>query len=204
MTEAEAMRLLQETGAVQDGHFVLSSGLHSARYFQCAQVLQYPERTERLCKALAERMADLKAGVVAGPAFGGIIVAYELARQLGVRSIFAERENGRMTFRRGFDVARGERAIIAEDVITTGGSVMEVAAALQSLGAEVVGIAVLLDRRGGADPGEALPRSAIPPSGITGIRLEALAHATVETYSPQACPLCARGLAVTKPGSRRV
>ena len=188
MTEAEAMQLLRDTGAVQDGHFVLSSGLHSARYFQCAQVLQHPEHTERLCKALAQRMADLRAGVVAGPAFGGIIVAYELARQLGVRSIFAERENGRMTFRRGFGVTPGERAIVAEDVITTGGSVMEVAAVLRSLGAEVVGIAVLLDRTGGAD---------------LGVRVEALARATVETYTPDACPLCAQGLAVAKPGSRR-
>jgi orotate phosphoribosyltransferase len=188
MTEAEAMELLQATGAVQDGHFVLSSGLHSARYFQCAQVLQYPQHTERLCRELGQRMADLRPAVVAGPAFGGIIVAYELARQLGVRSIFAERENGRMTFRRGFIVAPGERAIVAEDVITTGGSVMEVAAALRSLGAEVVGVAALLDRSGGAD---------------LGVRTEALARAAVENYTPEACPLCAQGLAVSKPGSRR-
>jgi len=189
MTEAEALRLLEETGAIQDGHFILSSGLHSGRYFQCAQAFQHPAHAERLCRALARRLDDAKVEVVVGPAVGGIIVAYELARQLGVRSIFAERQDGEMTLRRGFAVAPGERAVIAEDVITTGGSVLEVASLLRSLGAEVVSIAALLDRTGGVD---------------LGVRLEALARVTVETYSPDSCPLCARGLAASKPGSRTV
>jgi orotate phosphoribosyltransferase len=187
MTEAEVIQLLRDTGAIQDGHFVLSSGLHSGRYFQCALVLQYPEHTQRLCRELAHRLAGIEAQVVAGPAFGGIIVAYDLARQLGIRAIFAERQDGRMTFRRGFAVAAGERAIVAEDVITTGGSVLEVAEALRSLGAAVVGVAALLDRSGGVD---------------LGVRLEALAHVTVETYTPDSCPLCARQVALSKPGSR--
>jgi len=187
MTEAEVLQLLTDTGAIQDGHFILSSGLHSGRYFQCAQVLQYPEHTERLCKELAHRLAGIEAELVAGPAFGGIIVAYELARQLGIRSIFAERQDRRMTFRRGFAVAPGARAIIAEDVITTGGSVLEVAAALRSLGAQVLCVAALLDRSAGVD---------------LGVRLEALAHATAETYAPESCPLCARQVALSKPGSR--
>jgi orotate phosphoribosyltransferase len=189
MTEAEALRILEETGAVQDGHFVLSSGLHSGRYFQCAQVLQYPEHTERLCKELALRLRDLAPQVVSGPAFGGIIVAYEVARQLGVRSVFAERENGRLTLRRGFAIAPGERVVIVDDVITQGGSVLESAELVRSRGGEVVGAGVILDRSGGVD---------------FGMRIEALARVAVENYSPESCPLCARGVALAKPGSRTV
>ncbi|HUT75413.1 MAG TPA: orotate phosphoribosyltransferase [Armatimonadota bacterium] len=187
MTEAEVLRILAECGAIQDGHFVLSSGLHSGRYFQCAQVLQYPQHTARLCKELALRLRGANAQVVAGPAFGGIIVAYELARQLGVRAVFAERQEGKLTFRRGFSLAPGERVVIADDVITKGTSLTENADLARSLGAEIVGAGVILDRSGSAD---------------FGLRLEALAHATVDNYAPESCPLCARGLAPAKPGSR--
>jgi len=189
MMEGEVLRILGESGAVQDGHFVLSSGLHSGRYFQLAQVLQYPQQTELLCNELALRLGDAQAQVVAGPAFGGIIVAYELARQLGVRSIFAERRDGRMTLRRGFTVEAGERVLIADDVVTKGGSVLDVAELVRSLGAEVVGAGVIVDRSGGVE---------------FGMRLEALAHVQVENYSPESCPLCARGLALSKPGSRNI
>lgn len=189
MTDAEVLRMLEETGAARDGHFVLSSGLHSGRYFQCAQVLQYPEQTERLCQKLALRVGELGAQVVAGPAFGGIVVAYELARQLGVRSVFAERENDRLAFRRGFTVSPGERVLIADDVITKGGSVLESAELVRACGGEVVGAGVILDRSGGVD---------------FGMRIEALARVTVENYSPDSCPLCARGVALVKPGSRSV
>ncbi len=187
MTQAQVLRIFERSGGMQEGHFVLSSGLHSGRYFQAALVLQHPAHTERLCAELAARLRDARSQVVAGPAFGGIIVAYELARQLGVRAIFAERQDGRLTFRRTLGVQPGERVLIADDVITKGGSVLETAALVRSVGGEVVGAGVLVDRSGGAD---------------FGMRLEALAHVTVENYSPDSCPLCARRVPLSKPGSK--
>lgn len=184
----EVLELFRQTGAFLEGHFQLSSGLHSAKYLQCALVLQHPRHAETLGRALAAA-AGAGADVVVSPAMGGLIIGHEVARALGVRHIFTERDaERRMTLRRGFAVQPGERALIVEDVITTGGSTMEVAGLLRRLGAEVAAAASIIDRSGGtADLG--VPRTA-------------LATLTVEAWAPQDCPLCRRGEPVSKPGSR--
>lgn len=186
---AEAiLDLFRETGAFLEGHFQLSSGLHSPKYLQCALVLQHPRHAERLGRALAARIG-LGADVVVSPAMGGLIIGHEVARALGVRHIFAERDAARrMALRRGFAVRSGERAVIVEDVITTGGSSLEVAELLRGLGAEVVGAASIIDRSGGA--------------ADLGVPRVALATLDVETWRPEQCPLCGRGLPLDKPGSR--
>lgn len=184
----EVLDLFRRTGAFLEGHFQLSSGLHSPRYLQCALVLQHPQHAETLGRALAEA-AGAQADLVASPALGGLIIGHEVARALGVRHIFAERDaQRRMTLRRGFAVQPGERALIVEDVITTGGSTMEVAELLRGLGAEVVAAASIIDRSGGA--------------AELGVPRVALATLTVETWLPGDCPLCRSGSAVVKPGSR--
>jgi len=184
----EVLELFRKTGAFLEGHFQLSSGLHSAKYLQCALVLQHPRHAETLGRALAAAVGA-GADVVVSPAMGGLIIGHEVARALGLRHIFAERDaERRMTLRRGFAVQPGERALIVEDVITTGGSTMEVAGLLRRLGAEVAAAASIIDRSGGtADLG--VPRTA-------------LATLTVEAWAPQDCPLCRRGEPVSKPGSR--
>lgn len=188
LAEAEFLRLLWETGALLEGHFLLSSGLHSSRYIQCAKLLQHPKLAGRVGAALAEK-ANIFGPVeaVVGPAIGGIIVAHELARALGARGMFTERERGKMSLRRGFQVESGERVLIAEDVVTTGRSSAEVARVVEAQGGQVVGIACLVDRRGA---GELL----FPC--ISLIKME------IETYPPDACPLCQQGLPLQKPGSR--
>ncbi|MGQ9916221.1 MAG: orotate phosphoribosyltransferase [Bryobacteraceae bacterium] len=184
----QVLDLFRRTGAFLEGHFQLSSGLHSPGYLQCALVLQHPEYAERLGRELAGRLG-VAADVVVSPAMGGLIIGHEVARALGVRHIFAERDAARqMTLRRGFHVGSGERAVIVEDVITTGGSSLEVANLLRGLGAVVVGAASIIDRSGGtADLG--VPRVALATIGI-------------ETWRPEECPLCGRGIPVEKPGSR--
>lgn len=186
----EIMKVLGETGAMLTGHFLLTSGRHSDRYFQCAQVLQHPRHAERLCRELAGRFAGQGATAVIGPAMGGIIVSYEVARALGVKSLFAERENGVMTLRRGFAIEPREIVLVVEDVITTGGSVREVIAAVRRLGGEVAGAGVLIDRSGGrAD---------------LGVRTEALLTMEAVSYAPEECPLCRAGIPAVKPGSRKI
>lgn len=186
--EEEVLDLFRRTGAFLEGHFQLSSGLHSPKYLQCALVLQHPQHAERLGRALAGRLSTA-AEVVVSPAMGGLIIGHEVARALGVRHIFAERDAARrMTLRRGFQVRRGERAVIVEDVITTGGSSLEVADLLRGLGAEVVGAASIVDRSGGAVD--------------LGVPRVALATLAVETWRPEECPICRRGLPLDKPGSR--
>lgn len=188
MLAEEVLDLFRRTGAFLDGHFQLSSGLHSPKYLQCALVLQHPEHAERLGRELAGRLG-VAAEVVVSPAMGGLIIGHEVARALGVRHIFAERDAARqMTLRRGFHVGRGERAVIVEDVITTGGSSLEVADLLRGLRAEVVGAASIIDRSGGA--------------ADLGVPRVALATLAVEAWPPEQCPLCRRGLPVDKPGSR--
>jgi orotate phosphoribosyltransferase len=182
------MEILRQTGVLREGHFLLSSGLHSDRYFQCAQVLQYPERTAELCAMLARRFQGQGIQVVVAPAIGGIVVGYELARALGARSIFAEREEGRMTLRRGFAIEPGERALVCEDVITTGGSAREVAELVRAEGGVAVGVAAFVDRSAG--------------KAEFGAPLEALVSIEVATYAPEACALCRQGIPVVKPGSR--
>jgi len=183
------LEVFREAGALLEGHFLLSSGLHSPKYLQCALVLQDPARAERLCSRLARAFADDRVETVVGPAMGGILVAYELARALGATAIFAEREEGRMRLRRGFRIEPGERVLLAEDVVTTGGSLREVLALVREAGAEVVGVAALVDRTSGRDPAFGMP-------------LTALVQLDVPTHVPEECPLCREGVPVVKPGSR--
>ena len=182
---------LQQEDALLHGHFRLSSGLHSDTYVQCARFLRRPELAAAAAAELAARIAaaGLQPDVVLGPAMGGIVIGYELARQLGVPGIFTERDaDGRMSLRRGFAIAPGERVVIAEDVVTTGKSTLEVAKVLREMGAEVLAVASLIDRTGGAG-GLDFPHFALLPVAAA-------------TYEPAACPLCAAGVSVVKPGSR--
>jgi len=187
MTQEEVLSLFRETDALLDGHFLLSSGLHSPHYFQCAKVLQHPRHAERLCAEIAGRFREWSVQVVIAPALGGIVVGQEVGRQLGARTIFAERHEGALLLRRGFEIFRGERVLVCEDVITTGGSVAEVLAIVRSSGGEVVGIGAIVDRSGGR---------------IAFENCYATVTLDVKTYRPQQCPLCAEGIPVVKPGSR--
>lgn len=151
MTSDEVLNLFRKTGALLEGHFVYASGRHGRQFLQAARVLQYPEETGRLCAALAHYFADSKVDVVCGPATGGILLAYETARHLGCRSVFAEKnEDGGMAVKRGFHLAPGTRCLVVEDIITTGGSVQKTIDHLAGRGAEVIGVGVLVDRSGGA------------------------------------------------------
>jgi len=186
---SSTLDLFRRTGAYLRGHFRLTSGLHSPEYLQCALVLQYPEHAERLGRELAALLRnERQVGVVAAPAIGGLTIGHEVARALGARFIFTERENGKMVLRRGFSVAEGETAVVVEDVVTTGGSSREVIEVLRAAGADVVGAGSIIDRSGGhADIGA--PRVAL-------CTLQAI------TYAPESCPLCRDGIPLTKPGSR--
>ena len=187
MTEAEVKKLLEETNAIMTGHFLLTSGLHSPHYVEKFNVLQHPEYTEKLCKAMAEKFKDSKIDTVVGPVTGGVILAHEVGKALGTRAIFTERENGKMTFRRGFALEKGERVLIVEDIVTTGGSVKEVIDVVKSEGGVPVAVSVLVDRSGGkADFGD--------------VPFTALLKMDVETYSPENCPLCKDGVPMTKRG----
>jgi orotate phosphoribosyltransferase, Thermus family len=196
-TQSEpVLALFEETGGYLRGHFRLTSGLHSPEYLQCAKVLQYPKYAQQIASDLAEalRLQNLAEAVdlVVSPAMGGLIIGHEVARALGVRFQFTERDTatGRMTLRRGFTVEPGERAIIIEDVVTTGGSTREVRELLESQGVVVLSAGSIIDRSSGtADVG--VPRAA-------------LATLNVVTYQPDNCPLCAQGIPVVKPGSRAV
>lgn len=185
------MEMFRDSGALLEGHFLLTSGRHSNQYMQCARVLQYPVYASRLGEELARRYRDEKVEVVIGPAMGGIVVAQEVARALGgsVRSLFTEREDGKMALRRGFSLTPGEKVLVVEDVITTGGSVQEVMDLVNQLGGDVVGVGVLVDRSGG--------EVKFKP------RLEAVLTMSIETYPPENCPLCKKGQPAVKPGSRK-
>jgi len=185
----EVIERFKRTGALLEGHFVLTSGLHSSRYLQCALVLQYPAEAAAFGCALAAKFQGQRIETVAAPAIGGIVIGHEVARALGARSIFTEREAGRMTLRRGFSVRAGEGVLVVEDVITTGGSTRETIEAIRAAGARVVGAASMIDRSGGrADVG--VPRIA-------------LATLDVPALAPAACPACAQGIPAVKPGSRK-
>ena len=190
MKEAEVKQLFIDTGAILEGHFLLTSGLHSPLYVEKFQVLQYPEHTAALCKALAERFIQDNVELVIGPITGGILLAHEVGKNLGTRAIFTERENGRMTLRRGFVIKPGERVLIVEDIITTGGSVQEVVEVVRAHGGIPVGVGILVDRSGGTVD--------------FGIPHQALLHLTVNTYSADTCPLCAKDQLITKRGSRKL
>lgn len=180
--------LFRRVGALLDGHFRLTSGLHSTGYLQCALVLQHPREAETCGAAIADRVRRLDAQVVLSPALGGIVIGQEVARALGVRAIFAERQDGTLTLRRGFTLAPGERVLVIEDVVTTGGSTRETIAVARAAGAQVVGAAAIIDRSGGQQ-------------GLD-VPFQALATVALPTYQPESCPLCAAGQPVVKPGSR--
>jgi orotate phosphoribosyltransferase len=186
----EVIERFRRTGALLEGHFILSSGLHSSVYLQCALVLQHPPEAEAFGRALADRFRDESIETIAAPAIGGLIIGYEVARSLGAGFIWTERDAaGRMTLRRGFTVHEGETILVVEDVITTGGSTRETIAALNSAGARVIGAASIIDRSAGrADVG--VPR-------------HALATLDVPALAPDACVPCARGEQAIKPGSRK-
>jgi orotate phosphoribosyltransferase len=188
MDQDAVLDLFRKSGALLEGHFRLSSGLHSERYLQSALVLQYSEFAWALGQALADRTHHMQPTVVLSPALGGIVIGQEVGRALGVRSIFAERQDGTLVLRRGFTLDASDRVLVVEDVITTGGSTRETIAAAESFGAQVTGAAAIIDR--GSDPA----RLNLPMQSL--VRLE------VPTYAPETCPLCARGVPVVKPGSR--
>ncbi len=193
LTEDRIKEIFLKADAFLTGHFLLSSGLHSPYYLQCAKVLQYPEYSEILCKELAERIGDLGVDydLVIAPAIGGIIVSYETARHLGVRGIFAERVNGELTLRRGFEIKPGERAVVVEDVVTTGKSTRETIEVVKSHGGEVVAVGSLVDRSGG--------------SVDFGVPFKTLWRLEVPVYRPEECPLCKEGSEpLVKPGSRNI
>ncbi len=185
----EILDLLYKRGAVMKGHFLLSSGLHSDTYIQCAKVSQYPEDNSFLAKKIAEFFKDKEIDLVIGPAIGGITIAYETARALGVRGIFAERESGVLTLRRGFSIQEGERVLIVEDVITTAGTVKELKDLVLSFGGEVTGISSIVNRGN--------------INEVDGTPVRSLVYISLSTYSPEECPLCKDGIPVIKPGSRR-
>ena len=188
MTEQEVYDLLVETGAIMNGHFKLTSGLHSPHYVEKFNVLQHPAMTEKLCKAMAEHFKDAQIETVVGPVTGGIILAHETGKALGTRAIFTERVDGVMTFRRGFTLHEGERVLIVEDVVTTGGSIREVIDVVKKFGGVPVAVSMLVDRSGGK-------------ATFGDVPAFALLHMNVETYKPEDCPLCKDGVPLTKRGS---
>lgn len=189
LTHEEAVKIFTQAGALLNGHFILTSGRHSNQYMQCALVLQYPDYTEKLALHLAEKFRDENVDLVIGPAMGGIIVAYEVARQLGVPGIFTERKDGVMQLRRGFEIKPGQKVLVVEDVVTTGGSVREVIEVVEKMGGVVAGVGVLVDRSGG--------------SIDFGVRKEAVLTMHIESWESDNCPLCQAGeMPAVKPGSR--
>ena len=176
------------SGALLDGHFILSSGLHSPRYLQCALALQHPDDAMKFGRAIAAICDAAEIDTVASPAIGGLIIGFATAAALGVRFIWTERQDGEMTVRRGFQVEAGERVLVVEDVITTGGSTRECIKALEARGARVVAAASIVDRSGGA--------------ADVGVPREALISLDVQSFRPDSCPQCAQGIEAIKPGSR--
>ena len=195
MTQREILEIFQKSGALLSGHFRLSSGLHSGKYLQCALVLQYPDLAEQLCGQLAceFKLPGSKINAVVSPAIGGIIVGHEVAKVLGCRALFCEREEGKMKLRRGFEIGRGERVVIVEDVITTGGSVKEIVEIVKGMGGEVEGIGAIVDRSKPSFSDEL---------ATLNLPLKSLLRIDIETYSPEECPICKQGFPLEKPGSR--
>ncbi|MDD4315966.1 MAG: orotate phosphoribosyltransferase [Clostridia bacterium] len=189
MTDREILEIFEKTGGLLKGHFLLTSGRHSDRYMQCAKLFMYPEYSEVLCAELAKKLSALDVDCVASPAIGGIIMGYAVAKHLNKKSIFAERENSEMCFRRGFGIAEGEKCIVVEDVVTTGGSVKEVISLIKEHGGEVVGVASIVDRSGGKID--------------FGVPFFSLLSMDITSYPAEDCPICKEGLPLVKPGSRK-
>jgi orotate phosphoribosyltransferase len=190
MTRDALLDLFRRSGALLDGHFRLSSGLHSPGYLQCALVLAHPQHAETLGRAIADAMREHRPTVVLSPALGGVVIGHEVGRALGVRAMFAERQDGELTLRRGFMLGETDRVLVIEDVLTTGGSTRETMQVATAAGGRVVGAAAIVDRSGGAAKFD--------------VPFAALLKVDLPTYEPDRCPLCAQGMPVTKPGSRPV
>jgi orotate phosphoribosyltransferase len=190
MTRDELLDLFRRSGALLEGHFRLTSGLHSSGYLQCALVLQHPPHAEALGRAIAERTRSLRPTLVLSPALGGVVIGHEVGRALGVRALFAERQDGALTLRRGFVIAENDRVLVIEDVLTTGGSTRETMQVAKASGGQVVGAGSIVNRSGG--------RAAFDVPFVS------LLDVDLPTFEPDACPLCAQGLPVIKPGSRPV
>ena len=188
MDRERILEIFKETGVLMEGHFLLSSGRHSAKYLQCAKIFQYPKYSEEVSKALAEKFSDDDIDIVIGPAIGGIILSYEVGRILNKKTIFAERENGVMSLRRGFTIEPGSKVLVVEDVVTTGGSVKEVMELVRNNGGEVIGVGSIVDRSGGKVD--------------FGVKFRSVISLEVESYEPGECPLCKKNIPFIKPGSR--
>jgi len=189
LTKDEILKLFKETGALLNGHFLLTSGLHSPQYFQCAKILQYPQHAQKLCWEIAYNFMSEKVSVVVGPALGGIVVAQEVARLISARGIFAERVSGKMTLRRGFEIKPDDRVLVVEDVVTTGGSIKEVIQLVVDSGAKMVGVGFIVDRS------QNRVKFDMPKFSVFEM--------DVVTYQPNECPLCKKEVPVVKPGSRK-
>ena len=190
LNENEILEIFEKTGALFNGHFLLTSGRHSDVYFQCAKVLQYPDYIEELCSIIADEYCDKKINTVIAPAIGGLVVGQEVARQLHKRFIFAEREDKKLTLRRGFSISEGEKVLVCEDVVTTGGSVFEIMDIVKDNNAEVAGVGFIVDRsNGNVDFG---------CTKLSAVKLD------VKSYLPEECPLCEQGIELIKPGSRKI
>jgi orotate phosphoribosyltransferase len=187
VTTDSTLSLFRRSGALLDGHFRLTSGLHSSGFLQCALVLQHPPDAELCGAALADLVRGYGAGVVLSPALGGIVIGHEVARALGVRAIFAERQDGALMLRRGFTIDAGERVLVVEDVVTTGGSTRETMDVARQAGGVVVAAGAIIDRSGQQQ---------------LEVPFHSLATVPLPTYQPDACPLCAAGAPIVKPGSR--
>jgi len=197
MNRDDLLDLFRRSGGLLEGHFRLTSGLHSSGYLQCALVLQHPQHAEALGSAIADLTRGLRPTLVLSPALGGVVIGHEVARALGGRAIFAERQDGALTLRRGFMIGETDRVLVVEDVLTTGGSTKETMQVATAAGGRVVGAASIVDRSG--------PSTG---SGRAGARFDVPFHSLLQidvpTYEPGSCPLCAEGLPVVKPGSRPV
>lgn len=190
MTNQEIIAMMKEAGVLLEGHFLLTSGRHSDKYMQCAKIFQDAKYSVPLCAELVAQYRDENVELVIGPAIGAISMSYEVGKQLGVRNIFAERENGVMTLRRGFTIEKGERVLIVEDVVTTGGSVREVMNLVRACGGEIVGVGSIVDRTGGAID--------------FGVPYRSAFSMDITSYEPENCPICKTGMPLIKPGSRTV
>jgi len=188
--QKEVFEIFEKAGALLKGHFLLSSGLHSDTYFEKFQVLQYPQYVELLCRKMASLFGDQQVELVVGPTVGGVIIAFEVARHLKVRSIYAEPGDEGRTFKRGFNITKGERVLIVDDILTTGGSVREVIRLVEEHQGSIQGIGLLLDRSGGKVD--------------FGYPLKVLATTEVTNHRPEECPMCKRGEPLVKPGSRKI
>lgn len=188
MSSPALLDVFTSTGALLNGHFKLTSGLHSNTYFQCAKVLQHPEHLAEICRHIADHFKQNDIDTVISPAIGGIVVGTEVGRQLGVKTIFAERKDGTMSLRRGFSIEPGEKILVVEDVITTGGSVAEVIEIVKSYGGDIVGVGTVVDRSNG--------KVTLADNQYSLLSLE------VRSYEPADCPLCKDNIPLESPGSR--